>query len=78
VLDGDSVWMRLDGHGKTARFSYSTDGENFTDLGYEIDATILSDDHIFGFTGAYVGIAAFDLYDHTGYADFTYFRYEAL
>lgn len=48
------------------------------DLDYEIDATILSDDHIFGFTGAYVGMAVADLYDHTGYADFTYFRYKAL
>lgn len=78
AIDGDSVFMRLTGHGSQARFSYSADGENFAELDYEIDATILSDDHIFGFTGAYVGMAAFDLYDHTGYADFSYFRYKAL
>lgn len=78
AIDGDKIWMRLTGHGAAARFSYSLDGESFIALDYEIDSTILSDDHVFGFTGAYVGMAAFDLYDHTSFADFSYFKYEAL
>ncbi|NLC75814.1 MAG: glycoside hydrolase 43 family protein, partial [Clostridiales bacterium] len=70
--------MRVTGRGALAKFSYSLDGETFTEIDYEIDSTILSDDHVFGFTGAFVGMAAFDLYDHTSFADFSYFKYEAL
>ena len=78
AIDGDTVWLRVTGHGPKARFSYSLDGENFLDIDYELDASILSDDFVFGFTGAFVGMAVFDLYDHTGYADFTDFSYRPL
>ena len=78
AIEGDTVWMRLTTKGTTARFSYSLDGTKFTEIDYEIDATILSDDHIFGFTGAYVGMAAYDLYNHTAYADFSQFSYQTL
>lgn len=78
ALQGDSAWLRVTGHGATAVFSYSEDGQTFTELDYVIDAAMLSDDHIFGFTGAYVGMAAYDLYDHTSYADFTHFSYRSL
>ena len=78
AIETDKVWMRVTGRGASAKFSYSLDGETFTEIDYEIDSTILSDDHVFGFTGAFVGMAAFDLYDHTSFADFTYFKYEAL
>ncbi len=77
-IDGDTVWLRVIGHGVQARFAYSLDGKTFTDIDYDIDASILSDDHCVGFTGAYVGMAAYDLYDHTSYADFTHFSYKAL
>ena len=77
-VEGDTVWLRVTGHGTTARFSYSADGNTFTDIDYEIDSTILSDDYVFGFTGAFVGMAAYDLYDHTSYADFTHFSYKVL
>ena len=70
--------MRVTGRGTTAKFSYSLDGNSFTELDYSIDSTILSDDHVIGFTGAYIGMAAYDLYDHTGFADFSYFKYEAI
>lgn len=78
AIDGDKVWMRVTGRGTTAKFSYSLDGNSFTELDYSIDSTILSDDHVIGFTGAYIGMAAYDLYDHTGFADFSYFKYEAI
>ena len=72
------MWLRVTGHGVTARFAYSLDGKSFTEIDYEIDATILSDDHVIGFTGAYVGMAAYDLYDHSSYADFSHFSYRSL
>lgn len=77
-IDGDTVWLRVAGKGTTTVFSYSLDGRDFIDIDYGIDTAILSDDHCYGFTGAYVGMAAYDLYDHTSYADFTYFSYRAL
>jgi len=77
-IDGDTVWLRVTGNGVQARFAYSLDGKTYTDIDYDIDASILSDDHCVGFTGAYVGMAAYDLYDHTSYADFTHFSYKAL
>jgi xylan 1,4-beta-xylosidase len=77
-VDGDTVWLRVTGKRATAKFSYSTDGQTFKEIAYDIDATILSDDHCYGFTGAYVGMAAYDLFDHTAYADFTHFSYRVL
>lgn len=77
-IDGDTVWLRVTAKGTKAVFSYSQDGNVFTDIDYGIDASILSDDHCYGFTGAFVGMAAYDLYDHTSYADFTFFSYRAL
>jgi xylan 1,4-beta-xylosidase len=76
-VDGDSAWLRLTAKGATAKFSWSPDGKAFREIDYTVDTTILSDDNVFGFTGAFVGMAAFDLYDHTGYADFSYFLYKA-
>jgi xylan 1,4-beta-xylosidase len=77
-IDGDRVWLRLSGEGAKARFSYSLNGKDYTDIDYVIDTTILSDDYCYGFTGAYIGMAAYDLYDHTSYADFTHFSYRGL
>jgi xylan 1,4-beta-xylosidase len=77
-IEGDSVWLRVTADRAKAGFAYALDGKTYIDIDYEIDALILSDDHCLGFTGAYVGMAAYDLYDHTSYADFTYFRYLAL
>jgi xylan 1,4-beta-xylosidase len=77
-IDGDDVWLRVTGTGVTAKFSYSLDGNVFTEIDYSIDTTTLSDDYCFGFTGAYIGIAAYDLFNRTGYADFTHFSYRVL
>ena len=77
-FDSDTVWLRVKGNGITAKFSYSLNGKDFTEIDYEIDATILSDDHCFGFTGSYAGMAAYDWFDHKSYADFTHFSYMAL
>lgn len=77
-IDSDKVWLRVTGHGATAKFAYSLDGIAFTELDYTIDTTIMSDDHCYGFTGAFVGMAAYDLYNKTSYADFSYFNYKKL
>ncbi len=78
AIKDSSVWLRVTGTGATAKFSYSEDGESYTDIDYVIDATILSDDHCYGFTGAYVGMAAYDLYNKTSYVDFDSFVYKVL
>ncbi len=64
-------------HGK-AKFYYSLDGANFTQLGPEFDCTFLSDEgaNPLGFTGAFVGIAAVDMQSRGFFADFEYFNYE--
>ena len=77
-IDSDKVWLRVTGHGAKAQFSYSKDGSNFTAIDYAIDTTILSDDHCYGFTGAFVGMGAYDLFNKTSYADFSYFNYKKL
>ncbi len=61
-----------------AKFFYSLDDTNFTQLGEEHDCTFLSDEgaNPLGFTGAFVGIAAFDLQSRGFFADFEYFIYE--
>lgn len=77
-VDSDTVWLRVTGHGAVAKFSYSQNGTDFADIDYTIDTTIMSDDHCYGFTGCFVGMAAYDLYDKTAYADFTSFTYKPL
>ncbi len=77
-VDTDKIWLRVTVHGAVGKFSYSLDGEQYEDIDMEIDATILSDDYVYGFTGAFVGMAAYDLKDRTSYADFKEFTYEVL
>lgn len=74
-INSDTVWLRVTGTGATAKFSYSLDGIGYTDINFTIDTTMMSDDHCYGFTGCYVGMAAYDLYNKTAYADFTHFSY---
>lgn len=80
VLADGPVYLRVSVHRGSGYFSYSYDGVHFTDIPYEIDATILSDDYAaLGFTGAYVGMACYDLlYTQQSFADFSSFTYQAL
>lgn len=77
-IDGDTIWLRVTGRAAAAKFSYSLNGKDFMEIDYEIDSTILSDDYCYGFTGGYVGMAVYDLYNQTAYADFTHFSYRVL
>ena len=75
----EKVWLRVTAHKETARFSYSFDGINFTEIDYDIDTTVLSDDFNTGFTGAFIGMYAADLeYNESSYIDFYSFTYEVL
>jgi len=63
-------------------FAWSADGENWNDLPYELDASLLSDEAGRGegaqFTGAFVGMCCQDLEGTRHPADFSYFRYHPL
>jgi len=70
--DCERVYLRLViDHGRIA-FSYSRDGEHWHAVGWEQDASILSDEHALpcGFTGNFVGIACQDLSGRRRHADF--------
>jgi xylan 1,4-beta-xylosidase len=58
------------------RFFFSTDGEDWSQIGPVLDARVLSDDyHDLGFTGAFFGICAQDEVSKSKHADFRYFIY---
>jgi xylan 1,4-beta-xylosidase len=62
------------------RFAVSHDGADWTDIGRELDASVLSDDYgnSLRFTGAFVGLAAHDPVTGTLPADFAYFDHREL
>jgi xylan 1,4-beta-xylosidase len=63
-----------------ARFSYSIDGERWTAVAWEQDASILADEHAVpcAFTGNFVGMACQDLTGRRRHADFDWFEYREL
>ena len=65
------------------RFGWSTVGGEVQSIGPELDATLLSDDHVidsgaWGFTGCFAALCAQDATDVGPWAAFTHFRREAL
>ena len=83
VPDG-ALTLRLETNGASAQFFWSADEMQFTAIGPELDATVLSDDaperilHENRFTGAFVGLCCQDLTGQRRCADFDYFRYTSL
>ena len=83
VPDG-ALTLRLETNGASAQFFWSADAVQFTAIGPELDATVLSDDaperilHENRFTGAFVGLCCQDLTGQRRSADFDYFRYTSL
>ncbi len=80
--------LRVDLSGPTLRFSYDA-GEGWRGVPVELDATILSDEHVAhtgvvagrdhpGFTGAFVGMWVMDMAADGFHADFDHARYEAM
>lgn len=74
------VMLRVRVDHERLRFGYAIDGEQWTDIGPTLDASVLSDEAGKGeganFTGAFVGMCAQDLTDRAEPADFVWFRYE--
>lgn len=80
VLQGDTVRLGLDLDGARLRFRYLDSDENWQPIGGDFDATVLSDEHAedivdgqirsMGFTGALVGLWAWDLDGRGDPADF--------
>jgi len=71
------VTMRIQVKGRSTTFSWSTDGENYKQIGTEYDTSEFSDEYCkYGeFTGTFIGIACVDSLFHKKYADFDYFEY---
>jgi xylan 1,4-beta-xylosidase len=59
-------------------FHHSTDGDHWTPVGPDFDASKLSDDYCHGFTGLMVGLCAQDPTGHPPAADFAFFEYRDL
>jgi len=81
-LGSGPVWLRCSVKAATLQFSYSSDGEQWSDIGPQVDASILSDEagnteHA-NFTGAFVGMACQDITGQALHADFEYFDYREL
>jgi xylan 1,4-beta-xylosidase len=80
VDDWQRVFLRITIDRERLRFWYSRDGEQWSAVGWEQDATILSDEHAVpcGFTGNFVGMACQDLAGTRQHADFDWFEYREL
>lgn len=72
-----TIVLKLDINRQTAVFSAGLKDEKMKKIKEIFDTTILSDEHAtpLGFTGAFIGMAAYDLEDHTSYMDVHSFEY---
>ena len=73
------VELAMDVHGAELQFCYRTDGSEWIPVGPVLDASVISDEGGRGehasFTGAFVGMAAFDTSGDAINADFDHFAY---
>ncbi len=77
--DSGPVHLRVTIRREALQFAYSLNGTDWTPVGPELDATILSDDyHKLGFTGCFIGLCAQDLTGQKHPADFDFFDYQEL
>ena len=72
------VFLAVDVESRSMQFSYSLNGEDWSKIGPEYDASKLSDDYVnpMGFTGTFVGVGAWDVSGQRQPADFAYMEYE--
>lgn len=74
-----ALMLSLETDSETARFFWKTEeDESFTQIGGPCDASILSDEHARGFTGAHVGLYCHDMTGKGFRADFDYFTLRKL
>ena len=76
----DKVYLKLTIDHERIRFYYSGDAKQWAAVGWEQDASILSDEHTVpcAFTGNFVGMACQDLSGMRKPADFDWFEYREL
>ncbi|HNX60173.1 MAG TPA: glycoside hydrolase family 43 protein, partial [Spirochaetota bacterium] len=74
------VYLKCELDGMHLNFFYSPDGKAWTRAGSEVDASILSDEHVppCGFTGNMLALACQDMTGSKHHADFDFFDYEIL
>lgn len=79
AVAGSPVNMRLTIRGRESRFSWSYDGESWTEIGPMFDTSKYSDEYCkYGeFTGAFVGMTCVDRVFRQKCADFDFFEYDA-
>lgn len=78
--ENSSVYLQATVDHQTLHFSYSLDGEHFSLLNIDLDATVTSDEAGKGeganFTGAFIGLCCQDLTGMKQHADFDFFDYQ--
>jgi xylan 1,4-beta-xylosidase len=77
VVDWKRVFLGLDMDHERLSFRYSPDGSRWTRIGWEMDSSILSDEHAnpCGFTGTFVALCCQDLTGGGQNADFDFLEY---
>lgn len=75
-VDGTEFCLGVVISGEQLQFYFLRHGEKVF-LGKPLETKILSDDYADGFTGLFIGMAVQDLNNHSKYADFISFTYEA-
>jgi len=76
-----AVYLKVKVTDETYHYSYSFDGQDWTEIPVKLESYKLSDDFVTGggfFTGAFVGMHCQDVSGQKLHADFDYFRYEEL
>jgi xylan 1,4-beta-xylosidase len=78
--EGGPIYLKLEIEGTRLRFYYGSDGLQWAPVGWELDASILSDEHAVpcGFTGNMLGMACQDLSGRGAHADFDFFEYKEI
>lgn len=78
-VNSSKLFLGIDVNETKGQFRYSLDGKTWTNIGKELDASLLSDEGIdpMGFTGAFIGMACQDLQNRSAVADFKSFTYIA-
>jgi xylan 1,4-beta-xylosidase len=75
IEEGQRVYLRVKVDYNRLQFYYSKDEKSWIKVGPVLDASKLSDDYGYGFTGAFVGLCCQDGLYQNIYADFDFFEY---
>lgn len=80
IAGWDRCYLKVTINGESLQFSYSPDGQQWSNIGPVLDFGQLSDEYggKLGFTGAFVGLCVQDLNGTLRHADFDYFSYRQI